>query len=712
MKISPSLEKHPRLSAWLDFGTEGRVTIRTGKVDIGQRISTAIAIIGAEELDLDLSRIDVARVETDGSPDEGYSSGSNSIEESGQAVRCAAATAKRWLLARAAEALEVDPDSLEAADGLIRSRLANRSTTYWELARDGLGGVTVDPGVVTKSPEDFRQIGRPIVALGLRDLVTGHAVFVQDMTLPRMLHARVVRPPHYHARLQSLNESCPPGTRLVRDGSFLAVAAEDEYAAVRAALAAASAARWILEPSLDRDDIYSRLRTNPRVSLPVVDGIPRETSLDEPDSRPPETARTVTAEFERPYTMHGAIGPSAAVALFEANRLTVWTHSQGIYPLRAAIAETLELDQDRVRLIHAPGPGCYGHNGADDAALDAALVARAIPGRPVLLKWTREDEHAWEPYGSCMVVKVRAHVDGRDRIIDWCHESYSDTHINRPRVGPDRAGPRRLLATRYLEKAAEPFVPAPNMGRHAGIHRNADPYYNFPGRRIVKHLVRNLPLRTSTLRTLGAYANVFAIESVMDEVAVAAGADPLEFRLGHLDDPRAREVLEAAAKHIGWRRGSRPAGHGTGIAFARYKNEKAYAAVAVGLEVGDDARVILRRVVIAADAGQIVDPGGLATQLEGGFLQAASWTLHEEVTWDESGITSRDWESYPILRFDNVPEIETVLIDRPGAPWLGVGEATGGPTAAAISNAIFDAVGLRLRRLPFRPDAIRAAALR
>lgn len=711
MTMNSSLKKHPQLSAWLDFGTEGRVTIRTGKVDIGQHISTAIAIIGSEELDIDPNRIEVAQVETGASPDEGYSSGSNSMEESGDAVRYAAATAKQYFLDRAAATLGVDRDSLEVADGLIRSRLLNRSTTYWELAREGLIGVDVNPDVIPKPPNHHRRIGRPVVARGLHDLITGNTVFVQDMNLPGMMHARVIRPPHYHARLKSLNYSSPPGTRLIRDGSFLAIVAEDEYAAVRGALAAAAASKWDLKPRLESDDVYARLRTNPRTSLPVVDGIPRDAPVDEPDPPPPETMSTVSAEFERPYTMHGSIGPSAAMAHFESNRLTVWTHSQGIYPLRAVLAETLELEQDRIQVVHVRGPGCYGHNGADDAALDAALVAREIPDRPVLLKWTRDDEHAWEPYGSCMVVKIQAHLDAQGRIIEWRHESYSDTHINRPRVGPDRAGPRRLLATRHLEKATEPYVPAPNMGPHSGIHRNADPYYSFSKRRIVKHLVRDLPLRTSTLRTLGAFANVFAIESVMDEAAAAAGADPLDFRLTHLADPRAREVISAAATRIGWRSQPRSQGHGQGIAFARYKNAKAYTAVAVSVSVHDDARVELRRAVIAADAGQIVHPQGLASQLEGGFLQAASWTLHEEVTWDENGITSRDWESYPILRFDNVPEIETVLVNRPGAPWLGVGEAAGGPAAAAIANAIHDATGLRLRRLPLRPDAIRAAAL-
>ena len=368
------------------------------------------------------------------------------------------------------------------------------------------------------------------------------------------------------------------------------------------------------------------------------------------------------------------------------------------------------MEVEALRLIHVPGAGCYGHNGADDAALDAALTARAIPGTPVMLKWSREDEHAWEPYGSCMVMELRASLDADGRVLAWSHESYSDTYNMRPRPGPDKIGPARLLATRHLAEPLAAPVPRPAMARHVGIHRNLDPIYTFADKRLVKHLVRNLPLRTSALRALGAYANVFAIESFMDELATAAGRDPIEFRLDHLDDDRAADVLNAVAKRVGdW---DEVSGRGRGIAFARYKNSMAYAAVGLEVEVSDAAEVRLHHAVIAADAGQVVDPDGLAAQLEGGLIQAASWTLYEEVRYDRGGITSRDWDTYPILRFDNIPEIETILLDRPDAPFLGAGEATAGPTAAAIANAIRNATGLSLRRLPFTPDAIRAAAMR
>jgi CO/xanthine dehydrogenase Mo-binding subunit len=327
----------------------------------------------------------------------------------------------------------------------------------------------------------------------------------------------------------------------------------------------------------------------------------------------------------------------------------------------------------------------------------------------VLLKWSREDEHAWEPYGTCMAMDLSASLDAGGAVVAWRHESAGDTFAMRPRSGPDRAGPRRLLAMRHRADPLEAPLAQPAMGHHVGIHRNLEPLYTFPDPRLVKHLVRGLPLRTSSLRALGAFANVFAIESFMDELAQAAGEDPVAFRLRHLADPRAKAVLEAAATQLA--ASPLPAGRGRGLAFAQYKNAKAYAAVGIELEVTDAADVRLHRAVIAADAGQVVDPNGLTAQLEGGLLQAASWTLYEAVTFDSGGITSRDWDSYPILGFDNVPEIETILLDRPDAPFLGAGEATSGPTAAAIANAIEDATGLRLRRLPFTPDAIRSAAL-
>lgn len=713
----PSITKHPSLDQWVSIGADGIISIRSGKVDIGQRISTALALIAAEELDVDFSLIDVARAETGLAPDEGITSGSNSMEESGNAVRVAAATARHHLLGLAAGSLGVPADTLKIDNGIVAAHGTNRSVSYADLLGGKTFGIPVDPDIAVKAPGDYHTIGTQVVARGMEKIVTGMAHFVHDMTMPGMVHARVIRPPHYHAKLRALDDAMVErlginGISVVRDGSFLAVASGDEYAAIKAVERLNNSVDWDKGDGLDAQDVFKQLRINERESLPVVDGTPRKEPVPPLADPPAGAVHTLQAVYERPYHMHGSIGPSASVALFEDGALTVWSHSQGIYVLRASMAEVLGLEIDKLRIIHVPGAGCYGHNGADDVALDAALVARAMPGTPVLLKWTREDEHAWEPYGSSMAMALQGSIDADGTVVAWSHESYSDTYGMRPRAGDGGAGPARLLATRFLAEPLEPFYPSPSMGRHAGIHRNLDPLYAFPNKRLVKNLVRDLPLRTSALRTLGAYANVFAIESFMDELAEAADRDALTFRLKHLGDSRAKEVLRVAADKLGWGKTDLPSGHGQGIAMAQYKNIQCYAAVAVELEVTDAAEIKLHRVAVAADAGQVVDPAGLTAQMEGGFLQAASWTLHEQVTFDRDGITSRDWDSYPILRFDNIPTIDTILLSRPGEPYRGAGEAAAGPTVGAIANAIYRAAGLRLRRIPFTPDAIRAAALR
>jgi CO/xanthine dehydrogenase Mo-binding subunit len=716
MPRNPSLENAPNLDDWIVFEADGRVTVRSGKVDIGQHVSTAVATIAAEELDIDPARIDVPIAITGIAPNEGITSGSMSMETSGEAVRRAAATAKRHLLGLAAEALEADAGALEVNDGLVRVADSNKTISYWELMEAKAFDIEVDEDIDLKSPDQFKYMGRKTVAREMQDIVTGGHMFVHDMVWPDMLHARLVRPPHYWAKLKSIDEGAgerlgAQGLELVVNGSFIAVAGPDEWTAVKAAERLANDITWNMGDGLKSQDVFDSLLGNPRLSFPVVDGVPQEEDVPPLGNPPADAVLTLSAHFERPYTMHGSIAPSSAGAIFEDGKLTVWTHSQGIYLLRMSMADALQMEPGDVTLHHALGSGCYGHNGADDAALDAALIAREIPGKQILVKWTRDDEHAWEPYSSAMAMRLRASIDDDGRIIDWSHETYSDTHVMRPRPGANRAGAARLLAMRMVANPLAAPVPEPAMGFHIGIHRNLDPLYEFPERRLVKNLVRDLPLRTSAMRTLGAYSNVFAIESFMDELAEAAGADPVEFRLNHLSDERGRDCIEAAAKALRGDAEEPPEGRGWGFGFARYKNVQAYAAVGIELEVTDAAEVKLHRAVIAADAGQVVDPDGLAAQMEGGLIQAASWALYEEVTFDQDGITSRDWDSYPIMRFDNVPEIEVILMERPNAPFLGAGEASSGPAGAAIANAIYNVAGIRMRRLPLTPDAIRSAAM-
>jgi CO/xanthine dehydrogenase Mo-binding subunit len=715
--IPPSLQRNPDLDTWLRIGADGSVTVYTGKVELGQGIKTALARIAAEELDVSLARVRVRTADTADGPNELYTVGSNSLEESGTALRLAAAEARQHLLALAAVELGVPALALEVDDGTVSAPGLERETSWFELFGGKRFERKVTGGARPKDPAAYRILGRPGPRIGMEALVTGKAVFVQDLRLPGMVHARVVRPARAGARLASLDDTkvrrMPGFVALVRDGSFLAVAGENAAQAVAAADRLRRDARFEGGAELPpQGELAAHMRAASTKSFPVVDG----TAVDEPlpaIATPSGVARTLRASYTRPFQMHGSIGPSAAVAHEVDGALTIWTHSQGVSVLRAALAQALRIPNESLRLIHVEGPGCYGHNGADDVAFDAALVARALPGRPVHLQWSREDEHAWEPYGSAMIVELEASLDPSGRVVDWNHDTRSYTHMQRALPFSERTS--GLVAAWQRDPPMARPAPRPALAPHAGIHRNADPLYTFPRRRIAKHFLENGPFRTSALRGLGAYANVFALESFMDELAHAAGVDSVEFRLRHLDDPRAREVIRAAAERFGW--SHKPAGErtgrGRGLAFARYKNQKTWAAVVVELRVDDaSAAIRLERAVIAADAGQIVDPEGLANQLEGGFVQAASWTLREEVRFDRERVTSLDWESYPILRFDEIPEIETVLVDRPGEPWLGAGEASQGPTAAAIANAVFDATGLRLRDLPFRPERVREAALR
>lgn len=714
MTDNPSLLNNPNLDDWLIILPDGDIEARSGKVDVGQRISTALAIIVSEEMDVDLEHIQIAPPATIGFPDEGMTTGSNSIEQSGHALRRAAATARRHLIGIAVEKFGAPAECLNIKDGLIGVTGTNQTINFAELMDGGGFGIPVDPNAPLKPTEDHRWIGNAATPRHMTEFVTGAFSYVHDMALPGMLHARPIRPPHANAQLIDFDPKVTAqltgdGIIIVRNGSFAALAGEDEYALIKAARRLAETAEWDLGDGLDTEDVFQRLRDNDHLSLPVVDGTPVDDPAPALRDPPPDAAQTLSARYERPYVMHATIGPSAGMAVCTDTGIEVWTHSQGIHSFRASAAEALGVAPDTLTVHHALGAGCYGHNGADDAAFDAVLIARAIPGRPVLLKWTRDDEHAWEPYGSCMAAETRASINAAGQIIQWSQDTYSDTHRGRPRPDPGGDGPARLLGARYLSDPARAFSAKPTMTRQGGLHRNLDPYYDFPDTRLVKHLVRDLPLRTSALRCLGAHVNVFALESFIDELARAAKIDALAFRLNHLSDRRAKTVLNACAEAIGW--GDVAAeGHGLGLAFARYTNSKTYAAVGVDLSVDDAAQVHLNRVVIAADAGEVIDRAGLSAQLEGGFLQAASWTLYEQVTFDESGITSRDWDTYPILRFDNVPDIETILMERPGDAPLGAGEAVGGPAAGAIANAIFNATQIRMRRMPFTPDMIRAAA--
>jgi len=698
-KLPGSLNANRRLDRWLKINRDGTVTVFPGKVEIGQGILTALAQIVAEELDVAYGRIRLAPADTTYSPDEGMTSGSQSITDGGAALRYAAAEARDLLLQRAAARLGVSLEQLSVADGVITAR-SGGNVTYWDLASDDLLAREATGDIAPKPASLHTVIGTPTPRRDIPAKVRGAPSYVHDLDPPGLLHGRIARPPSYEARLAGVDEAevraLPGIVAVVRDGSFLGVVAEREEQSIRALTRLKRIARWEESTVLPET-------TDPRFLL-------KETTEDEVISEKRDAAaaaraaKSIEAEYTRPYVAHASLGPSCAVARLEGGRYTVWTHSQGIYPLRRDLAGVLGVEQGRIAVIHMDGAGCYGHNGADDAALDAALLARAVPGRPVRVQWTREDEFGWEPYGPAMVVKLKADLDAQGNVVGWTEDIWSNSHSTRP----SGLGGNNLLAAWHL---AQPFKPSPPRNPSlpgGGSHRNAIPIYEFPNERVTNRLVKRMPVRVSALRALGATANVFAIESFMDELAAAAGADPVEFRLRHLKDPRARAVIETVAAKAGWRKGEKGDGtRGRGIGFARYKNGACYVAVIVEVEAGNE--IAVKRAWAAIDAGLVINPDGIANQTEGGITQTVSWALKEAVQYDRSRILSSNWSDYPILTFEEAPQVEVTLINRPELPPLGAGEGAQGPTAAAIANAIHNALGVRLRDMPFTRERVLAA---
>jgi CO/xanthine dehydrogenase Mo-binding subunit len=698
-KLPGSLDSNPMLDSWIRIDADGSITLFTGKAELGQGVKTALIQIAAEQLYVPPQRIRLITADTRQTPDEGYTAGSNSMKDSGTAIMNAAAQVREILIARASARLGVTADRLKAQEGAVLAD-DGRRLGFGELVTDDLTRARADGQSKLKDPATYTVVGKSMPRVDIPAKVSGGAAYVQDLRLPGMVHARVVRPPSYGARLRALDtavvEKMPGVLKVVRDGSFVAVVAAHEFEAVQAMRALGASVRWDERPTLpDQADLYAYLQ---RLPADVTVALDRQA-----DGTP--STRGIEASYRRPYQMHGAIGPSCAVGQFKDGALTVWTHSQGVYPLRKSIAEMLRLPEDRVQCIHVEGSGCYGHNAADDAAADAALIARAFPDRPVRVQWMREQEHQWEPYGPAMVTSVKAALDSAGNIVAWDYEVTSNTHSMRP------GGAGNLLPAWHLQTPFAPAAPKPIPLPEGGGDRNAIPLYRLPSARVVHRFVPAMPVRVSALRALGAYMNIFSIESFIDELAQAAGADPVDFRLRHLDDPRARDVVSLAAARFGWSSYARAPGRGRGFAFARYKNLAAYVALALEIELDrETGSVRVVRAVAAVDSGQAVNPDGIRNQIEGGIIQSSSWTLHEAVEFDTTAIKSADWSRYPILRFPEIPDsVDVHVIDRPGLPFLGTGEAAQGPTAGAIGNAIAYATGARIRELPFDRKRVRAA---
>ena len=668
-----------RLSQRVHFERDGTVSIASGKVELGQGILTALAQIAAEELGVGLQRIRMLPASTAYSPDEGVTSGSQSIQEGGKALRAACAELRALMLERAARRLGTPLAELKIEDGTIHGR--GERVSYWDLA-DSEG--EIPGGAPLKPASAYRVVGTSAPRLDLPGKIAGRPSYVQDMVLPGMLHGRVVRPSHAFARLITPGEV--KGGSVVRDGSFLGVLAEREEDAIAAAAKLRAKSTWEPGPRVP-DDIHGWLKQH------VAErNIAKEKSDATAKAR---GVKRVQAAYTKPYIAHASIGPSCAIARWKDGKLEVWTHSQGIFGLRQDLAKVLGMREQDIVVMHAEGAGCYGHNGADDVALDAALLARAAEGKPVRLQWMREDEFAWEPYGAAMAFELEAALDASGAIVSWRHELWSNGHTHRPGRAklPTLTAAAQLANPFDLSPAVNPALPA------GGADRNCIPLYEFADLLVVNHYVKEMPLRSSSLRSLGGFGNVFAIESFIDECAAAAGADPIAFRLQHLQDPRARAVIEKLAPFF--KSFQKTENCGRGIAFAKYKNLGAYCAVLAEVEATHELRVT--RLMAAVDVGLAVNPDGVANQIEGGCIQAASWTLKE--AW-RPGVAA--WEDYPILKFSEVPAVEVLLL-KSEAPSVGAGECTMGPTAAAIANALHDALGVRVRDLPFTPARIAQA---
>ncbi|WP_123025598.1 xanthine dehydrogenase family protein molybdopterin-binding subunit [Mycolicibacterium stellerae] len=695
--LPPTLAANPRLGDWLRIGADGTVEVRSGKVELGQGILTALAQMVAEELDVDVGRIEMTATATGLSPDEGTTAGSLSIQQSGAALRVVCAEARDLYLSIAAEKLAVPKEDLSVADGRITGR-DGTATTYWELADESVLDRPASGGGKPKPESDYHVIGTDASRIDLPDKLFGRPRYVHDLQLDGMLYGRVVRPPSRGATLTALDDTptlaLPGVVTVVRDGDFLAVIAEREEAALRAADRLCADAVWEQTPSLpDEDDLPRFLTEAPADTTVVAEG---QKSLD-------AVRRSWSATYHRPFIAHGSIAPSCAVALAGDGALEIWSHSQSVYNLRREIARELGMLPEQLVVRHVEGAGCYGHNGADDVAMDAALLALAVPGRPVHVVWSRADELAWAPLGSAGVVRVSAQTAIDGAVLSWRHEIWSGTFVSRPGT----TDPPAFLATSHRDRTAMHSGTEPPLERGGGTRRNAVPGYDFSSYEVVNHLIPEMPLRTSALRSLGAHLNVFAAESFMDELAAQAGVDPVSYRLAHLSDPRARAVVEAVARRSNWGQWAASDSIGHGIGYARYKGSSAYCAVVAEVEAVEQVRV--RRLTIAVDAGLVISPAGATNQIEGGAVQATSWTVKERVRFDRYTVTSDNWESYPILRFSEVPAVDVELMAGDGHQPLGVGECAQGPTTAAIANALCDAIGVRVRSLPLTKEQIVAA---
>lgn len=691
------------VDAFLAIDSSGGVTLYSGKVDLGTGIGTAVTQIVAEELDVPFARVHVIEGDTALTPAQGKTWGSLSIQNGGMQIRQAAATARHALLQEAAKQLGVPAEDLIVEQGTVRSRSGGKQVTYGELIGGKTFSLKLDKQAPLKDPAAYKIVGQPVPRFDIPEKMTGQFTYMHDFKVPGMLHGRVVRPAAIGATLLSVDESSVKGVpglvKVVRQGNFLGVVAESEWGAIRAAQKLK--ANWSNWEGLPEQ---SKLWEHVRATKVNKDDVTSNVGNAEPALE--QAAKRLNATYNFAIHTHGSIGPSCAVAEIKDGKLTCWSSSQGTHDLRQQLAAMLSMPDTDVRAIYVEGSGCYGRNGHEDAAADAVLLARAVE-RPVRVQWMRDDEHGWDPKGPPTLMDLQAGLDANGNVVAW----YSQVYVPESATGSVNV---KLVAAELAGLPHETGMVPGNI-----IQNTAIPY-TFPNVRTVAHRLAETPFRPSWIRAPGRMQNTFGNESFMDELAAAAGADPLEFRLRYLNDPRGVELLKRLASFAQWQ--SRSSGQsspkqksgdvatGRGLTYIKYELSRTYVGAVADVEVNrKSGEIRVKHFAVVQDCGQIINPDGVKNQVEGNVTQTVSRVLKEEVTFDRSRVTSLNWASYPILTFPEMPDVDIELIDRPAEkPW-GVGEPSAAVVPSAISNAVFDAVGVRLRSVPFTPAKVRAA---
>ena len=704
----PSIKLHKKITDWFNFDENEVLKVYSGKIDIGQHISSTLALISSKITGINYDQIEIIKLNTDKSPNEGKTASSLSVPDSGTAIKAASFTLRKAFLKFSLLSLNTNFDNIIFENGIVKDKNSNKSVSYWDFAKTEEFNKLIIPEKIDDNEIKLLNYknNQKIEIKTINDIVTGKYLYVHDMVFPKMLHARIIRPPNYYSKFLKFKNNFDKKLieleiNLIVKGSFIAILSLEEFLVAKYIDIIKQNIVWEDIKNLSENNIYNSLRMNKKDSLLVKSGgeayyeeIPDIKVFDNNDFI------TLSSEYKKGYLMHGPIGPSAACAIYNKKNFVIYSHSQALYDLKLSCSEYFRINSDKVILKFMPGSGCYGHNGADDVAFEASVLSKEFPDTHVLLKWTREDEHCWEPYGSASLNKLTGVIDNNGKINYWSNEVYSDTYMTRP----SNTELHNFISYNLMNNHFIKHKSTPRTNAHMGIHRNLDPLYDFGETRLVKNLVHDLPLRTSALRTLGAFSNVIALECFINELASTKNIDPFEIRISHLKDERAIAVIKNLKDQMNIEDQGKDLYRGIG--FSRYKNSAAFCGVGVELKVNEDLEIKLINAWISVDAGEVAYEDGIKAQVEGGFVQAASWILYEEVNFDTKEIISKDWDTYKIIEFDNIPNIQTNVIDQVGLPYLGVGEVVAGPTGAAISNALSEALGQTIKTMPFTKEII------